>query len=82
MILGRLAVDRSLQGKGFGSALLRDAIFRTLKASDIAGIKALLVHAISDEAKNFYLRHGFQQSPVNAMTLLITIKAIRSSLAG
>jgi len=82
MVLGRLAVDTSLHGQGFGSALLRDAIFRTLKASEIAGIKALLVHAISPEAKDFYLRQGFVSSPVHPMTLLLTMKSIRAALNG
>jgi len=54
MVIGRLAVDRQWQGKGIGQALLRDAILRTLQAAEIAGIRAILVHAISEEAKQFY----------------------------
>ena len=74
MILGRLAVDKAFQGQGIGVGLLRDAILRTLQAADIAGIRALLVHAISDDAKRFYTRCGFIPSPINPMTLMITLR--------
>lgn len=67
MVLGRLAIDTNFQGRGLGRALLRDALLRTLQAADIAGIRAMLVHAISDEAKRFYERCGFQPSPVDPM---------------
>lgn len=73
MILARLAVDRSAQGKGLGVGLLRDAVVRTLQAAAIGGIRALLVHAISDEARRFYLRWGFVESPVDPMTLMMTL---------
>lgn len=74
MILGRLAIDRGLQGRGFGRALLRDAVLRTMQAAEIAGIRAVLVHAISDDAKRFYERCGFQASPVDPMTLMIALR--------
>lgn len=74
MVLGRLAVDKRLQGKGIGRALLRDAILRTVQAAAIAGIRAVLVHAISENAKRFYERSGFQPSPVDPMTLMITLR--------
>jgi GNAT superfamily N-acetyltransferase len=73
MILGRLAVDHAFQGKGIGTGLLRDAVLRTVQAAEIAGIRALLVHAISDAAKRFYERHGFIASPVDPMTVMITL---------
>lgn len=73
MVLGRLAIDAAYHGRGLGRALLRDAILRTLQAADIAGIRAMLVHAISDEAKRFYERCGFQASPIDPMTLMITL---------
>jgi len=73
MLLGRLAVDRAYQDRGLGAGLLRDAILRTLQAADLAGIRAILVHAISEEAKRFYERHGFVESPVDPMTLMITV---------
>jgi GNAT superfamily N-acetyltransferase len=74
MVIGRLAIDRSWQGKGLGRALLRDAILRTLQASEIAGIRAILVHAISENAKVFYEKCGFMASPIDEMTLMIRIK--------
>lgn len=73
MILGRLAVDRSHQRKGLGMGLLRDAVGRTLQAAAIGGIRALLVHAISDDAKRFYERWGFVASPLDSMTLMISL---------
>ena len=81
MLLGRLAVDRAFQGRGIGEGLLRDAILRTLQAAELAGIRAMLVHAISEEAKRFYERHGFAESPIDPMTLMITIADARRALA-
>lgn len=74
MILGRLAVDVQYQNKSIGKGLLKDAILRTIKVSQQTGIRALLVHALSEEAKQFYIQHGFYESPTNNMTLMITIK--------
>ncbi|MGH9519557.1 MAG: GNAT family N-acetyltransferase, partial [Terriglobales bacterium] len=68
MVLGRLAVDRSCQGKGIGTGLLRDAVLRTLQAAEIAGIRVILVHAISETARRFYEKHGFSASPIDPMT--------------
>ena len=73
LLLGRLAVDRSWQGKGLGADLLRDAVLRALGAAGTVGVRAILVHAISEEAKTFYLEHGFSPSPVESMTLMVTI---------
>lgn len=73
MVLGRLAVDRACQGRRFGAALLRDAVLRTLQAAGIAGIRAILAHAISGDARKFYERCGFTPSPVDPMTLMITV---------
>ena len=82
MVLGRLAVDRAYRGRGLGAGLLRDATLRTLQAAGFGGIRAILVHAISEEAKRFYERQGFVASPVDPMTLMITVadaeKALRS----
>jgi GNAT superfamily N-acetyltransferase len=80
MILGRLAVDAAWQGRRLGHSLLRDAILRTLAAADIAGIRALLVHAISPEAKRFYERYGFQECPEKPMTLVLLLRDARASL--
>jgi GNAT superfamily N-acetyltransferase len=82
MVLGRLAIDQNFQGRGLGVALLRDAVLRTLQAADIAGIRAILVHAISEDAKKFYERCGFSPSPVDPMTLMITIADAEKELKG
>jgi GNAT superfamily N-acetyltransferase len=76
-ILGRLAVDQSFQGKGLGVALLQDAVVRTAQAGGILGIRGLLVHALSIEAKAFYEHHGFVASPTQPMTLILSLKGHR-----
>jgi GNAT superfamily N-acetyltransferase len=73
ILIGRLAIDSRFQGRGIGADLLHDAVLRTLQAAEIAGIRAILVSAISAEAKRFYERCGFAASPVNAQTLMITV---------
>lgn len=73
MVLGRLAVDKNFQGRGIGSGLLRDAVLRTMQAAEIAGIRAILVHALSDAAKRFYQDHGFIASPIDPLTVMITV---------
>jgi GNAT superfamily N-acetyltransferase len=73
MIIGRLAVHKDFQGRKIGPSLLRDAILRTLQAAEIAGVRALLVHAISERARHFYENCGFAASPMDPMTLMITI---------
>jgi len=79
ILLGRLAIDRSRQGEGLGRAPVRDAILRTVQATDIGGIRALLVHAKSDQAPLFYERCGFAPSTVASMTLMVTIRdAVRA----
>lgn len=80
MVIGRLAVDETAQGQAIGPALLRDAILRTLQAAEIAGIRAILVHAISERAKRFYERSGFTASPAEPMTLMITVAEARKAL--
>jgi len=76
MVLGRLAIDQEYQGKKLGDALLRDAILRILQAAEIAGIKAILVHAISEEARKFYLDRSFVMSPSEPMTLVLPLESI------
>ena len=78
MVLGRLAIDCKHQGQGLGDALLRDAILRVLQAADIAGIKAIIVHAISEQAKAFYLARSFTESPANPMTMILPLESIQS----
>jgi len=65
-ILGRFAVDLNWRGKGLGGALLKDAVMRTKEAAEILGIRGLLAHAISDEAKAFYESYGFISSALCA----------------
>ena len=81
MVIGRLAVDQTMQGEGIGPALLRDAVLRTVQAADIVGIRAILVHAISERAKRFYEKWGFVSSPVEPMTLMITIAEAQRMLS-
>ena len=73
ILIGRLAIDSRFQGRGIGADLLRDAVLRTLQAADIAGIRAILVSAISANAKKFYEKHGFIASPIHPQTLMITV---------
>ena len=79
-LLGRLAVDRSCQGQGIGRALFRDAALRVNGAADIIGIRGIVVQAISEEAKNFYLALGFDPSPLDPMTLMVTLADLRATL--
>jgi GNAT superfamily N-acetyltransferase len=82
ILLGRLAIDKHWQGRGLGSDLLRDAMLRVTTASESVGIRAILVHAISDAAKTFYERHGFQPSPVDPMMLMIKLADVQRALTG
>lgn len=82
MVIGRLAVHKDYQGKKIGPSLLRDAILRTLRAADIAGIRAILVHAISERARRFYEDCGFIASPVDPLTLLITVAEAVKAFVG
>jgi GNAT superfamily N-acetyltransferase len=79
-VLGRLAVDQSFQKHGLGRALIRDAAMRVVQAADLIGIRGILVHAISPEAKAFYLALGFEASPFEPMTLMVTLADIRATL--
>lgn len=76
LILARLAIDKQYQGKKLGDALLRDAILRILQAAEIIGVKAILVHAISEQAKRFYEARSFIVSPVDPMTLILPLESI------
>jgi GNAT superfamily N-acetyltransferase len=81
LLLGRLAVDKRYHNRGIGQALLRDAMMRAVNVSGNAGVFAILVHALSDQAKQFYLSRGFVESPLQPMTLIMTIETVRSILA-
>lgn len=78
MILGRLAIDKDWKGQGLGRGLLRDATLRVFSAADVAGVRAILVHALSENAKQFYKSCGFIESPTHSMTLLMMLKDIRA----
>jgi predicted N-acetyltransferase YhbS len=80
VLLARLAVDVSQQGKGLGRELFRDATQRVVGAAETIGIRGLLVHAISDQAKSFYLALGFEPSPLEPMTLMVTLNDARTGL--
>lgn len=80
-ILARLAIHKAYQGRGLGRALFRDSAQRALNAADAIGIRGMIVHAISDEAKAFYLALGFDPSPLDPMTLMVTLADVRSSLS-
>jgi GNAT superfamily N-acetyltransferase len=74
VLVGRLAVDKSVQRRPVGADLLRDAVLRILGAAETVGVRAILVHAQSGSAKVFYERHGFAASPADPMTLMITVE--------
>jgi len=82
MMIGPLADHQRFQDRGIGRGPVRDAVPRTLQASEIAGIRAILVHAISERARKFYVECGFVASPVDPMTLMITVaEAAKSFIA-
>jgi GNAT superfamily N-acetyltransferase len=80
MILARLAVDQSHQHKGLGQALLKDALLRTEQAADIAGVRALLVHAKDEVARQWYKSWEFEPSPTDSFHLFLLLKDIKSLL--
>jgi len=81
VVLARLAVDRAYQGRSLGRALVRDAARRVVHAADAIGIRGIIVHAISEDAKAFYLALGFELSPIEPMALMVTLTDIRKILA-
>src|SRR5262245_41682990 len=80
ILLARLAVDSTEQGRGLGPALLKDALLRTLQAAEIAGLRAMLVHAKNDSAKRFYEKYGFEPSPIDAYRLFLRLSDLFLSL--
>jgi predicted N-acetyltransferase YhbS len=80
VVLARLAIDISYQGQGLGRSLFRDAALRVVQAADPIGIRGIIVHAISAEAKDFYMALGFDVSPLEPMTLMITLSDLRACL--
>jgi GNAT superfamily N-acetyltransferase len=80
LVLARLAVDTEFQGKGVGPGLLKDAFQRSIQASEIAGVRALVVHAIDDKAREFYEKFSFVASPAGSRTLVLPIETLRQAL--
>lgn len=78
VVLARLAVDQACQGRGLGRALFRDSAQRVANAADVIGIRGIVVHALSERAKAFYLALGFDPSPNDPMTLMVTLQDIRA----
>lgn len=71
IVLGRLAVHSDWSGQGIGGGLLKDAVIRSIQASSLIGVRALLCHAIDEEAAAFYLKHGFVASPLDPLTMML-----------
>jgi len=74
ILLGQLAVDQNHAGQGVGTGLLRDAFFRAQQVSEIAGVKILLLDALDDDAKQFYIHRGFKPSPLDSMLLMHSLR--------
>ncbi|KZY45715.1 GNAT family N-acetyltransferase [Pseudoalteromonas shioyasakiensis] len=79
VVLARLAVDEGYKGRGIGVGLLKDCVLRSVHAMNVVGGAGILVHAIDDEAKAFYKRFGFNESPIDAMTLMARVIDIEAS---
>lgn len=73
IVLGRLAVHGQHEGQGIGKGLLKEAILRSKEAADLVGAKAILCHAIDEKAKAFYLKHGFLESPIQPLTVMLSL---------
>lgn len=78
ILLSRLAVDRTEQGHGLAAHLLRDAVTRSVAAADLIGVRAILVHALQDRARAFYMHFDFEPSPTDPLHLLLSIKDARA----
>jgi GNAT superfamily N-acetyltransferase len=78
LLLARLAVDASFQGSGLGADLLADALGRCVAASEIAGARAVVVHAIDEKAATFYAHYGFTASPLGELVMLMPMETVRS----
>ncbi len=79
VVLARLAVDEGYKGRGIGVGLLKDCVLRSVHAMNVVGGAGILVHALDDEAKAFYKRFGFNESPIDAMTLMARVIDIEAS---
>lgn len=81
VLLGRLAVDRAWQGQELGRSLFRDAAMRVSHAADTIGIRGIVVHALSDDARKFYLALGFMECPGKPLILVVNLQDLRVALA-
>lgn len=82
LLIGRLAVDASVQGRGLGGDLLADAIRRCCAASEIAGIRAIVAHAIDEDAVRFYQHYAFVLSPLGERVMLLPIETAKAAIGG
>jgi GNAT superfamily N-acetyltransferase len=80
VVLARMAVDLEYQGRGLGRGMFRDAARRVVQAADTIGIRGIIVHALSEEARSFYIALGFDPSPADPMTLLVTLRDLSRAL--
>jgi len=78
IVLGLLAVHGDWSGRGIGSGLLKDAVLRSSQAAELIGARALLCHAIDEQAKAFYFKHGFAESPIDPLTVLVGLRQVVS----
>ena len=81
VLLGRLAIDLRYQNQGLGRALLRDGMLRAVHIASDTGVFAIMLHALPEQAKRFYLSRGFVASPLQPMTLMMTLPTVRSILS-
>lgn len=82
LLVGRLAIDAAFQGRGLGGELLADALRRCFATADIAGARAVVAHAIDDDAASFYRHHGFQLSPLGERVMLMPMEMVRDLFEG
>lgn len=80
LLIGRLAVDKKYQGQKLGDFLVRDAFLKALASAEILGIAVILVHALHDRARDFWLSYGFVQSPLQEFTLMLPMATLKKSL--
>lgn len=80
ILLGRLAVDARHQGRHLGRSLLLDAMMRVLQAGELIGIRALLVHAVDESARDWYTQFGFERSPTHPLHLILLMKDLRATV--
>lgn len=82
ILLARLAVDEREHRRGIGKALLKDAFYRIASAADIVGVRAVLVHAIDADARDFYQRFDFEEFPAGTLHLMLSLKDVRAAIGG